>query len=49
MMDPMDALKKSNILVPTSSSEYTLPLPTVIPGNTPIYADAGATGHRTLW
>lgn len=25
------------------------PLPTVVPGNTPIYQSATEVGHRTLW
>jgi len=49
IVDPVEALMKSKILVPTSSSSYHVPLPTVIPGSTPIYQKAGETGHRTLW
>lgn len=50
MMDPIEVLTKSNILVPTSSSYHPhVPLPTVVPGSTPIYQSAGQTGHRTLW
>ncbi|KAL8948794.1 MAG: hypothetical protein Q9222_005056 [Ikaeria aurantiellina] len=41
MIDPVEVLKKH-----TSDS---LPMPTVIPGNTPIYQKATETGNRTLW
>jgi bacteriorhodopsin len=40
-MGPMDALKKA-----TSS---VAPIPTVIPGNTPEYQEAGDVGNRALW
>ncbi|KAL8699317.1 MAG: hypothetical protein Q9201_006076 [Fulgogasparrea decipioides] len=40
MIDPVEAFKHSSASVP---------LPTVIPGNTPIYQKATDTGHRTLW
>ncbi|KAI4179141.1 MAG: hypothetical protein L6R41_008012 [Letrouitia leprolyta] len=39
MIDPVEAFKHS----------ATLPMPTVIPGNTPIYQKATKTGHQTLW
>lgn len=41
MIDPVEELKKH-----TSAS---IPMPTVIPGNTPIYQEASATGNRALW
>ncbi|KAL9580789.1 MAG: hypothetical protein Q9212_004286 [Teloschistes hypoglaucus] len=41
MIDPVEAFKKH-----TSDS---IPMPTVIPGNTPIYQKATDTGHRALW
>ncbi|KAL8717016.1 MAG: hypothetical protein Q9225_005704 [Loekoesia sp. 1 TL-2023] len=41
MIDPVEAFKKH-----TSDS---IPMPTVIPGNTPIYQKATDAGHRTLW
>ncbi|KAL8691101.1 MAG: hypothetical protein Q9218_003594 [Villophora microphyllina] len=41
MIDPVEAFKKH-----TSDS---IPLPTVVPGNTPIYQKATDTGHRALW
>ncbi|KAI4288923.1 MAG: hypothetical protein L6R35_001816 [Caloplaca aegaea] len=41
MIDPVEELKKH--------TSDTLPMPTVIPGNTPIYQEASATGNRALW
>ncbi|KAI4127123.1 MAG: hypothetical protein LQ338_003365 [Usnochroma carphineum] len=41
MIDPVEALKKH-----TSDS---IPMPSVVPGNTPIYQEASATGNRALW
>ncbi|KAL8646637.1 MAG: hypothetical protein Q9210_006019 [Variospora velana] len=41
MIDPIEELKKH-----TSAS---IPMPTVIPGNTPVYQEASATGNRALW
>ncbi|KAL8722280.1 MAG: hypothetical protein Q9181_007520 [Wetmoreana brouardii] len=41
MIDPVEALKKH--------SSASIPMPTVIPGNAPIYQKATDTGHRTLW
>lgn len=32
-----------------SSSSSVAPVPTVIPGNSPIYVEAGDVGNRTLW
>ena len=37
MMNPVEALKT------------VAPIPTVVPGNTPIYQTASDTGSRTLW
>ncbi|KAL8726724.1 MAG: hypothetical protein Q9166_006519 [cf. Caloplaca sp. 2 TL-2023] len=42
MIDPVEELKKH-------SSGDPIPLPTAIPGNTPIYQKATDTGHRALW
>jgi len=48
MIDPVDALRKSSLLVPTSTSSYVAPIPTIVP--TPeIFEEAGAVGQRTLW
>ncbi|KAL9007862.1 MAG: hypothetical protein Q9173_006952 [Seirophora scorigena] len=41
MIDPVEAIKKH-----TSAA---IPMPTVIPGNTPVYQKASATGERALW
>ncbi|KAL8978579.1 MAG: hypothetical protein Q9177_006369 [Variospora cf. flavescens] len=41
MIDPVEELKKH--------TSDTLPMPTVIPGNTPIYQEASSTGNRALW
>ncbi|KAI4088693.1 MAG: hypothetical protein LQ348_006834 [Seirophora lacunosa] len=41
MIDPVEAIKKH-----TSAA---IPMPTVIPGNTPVYQEASATGERALW
>ncbi|KAL9016843.1 MAG: hypothetical protein Q9185_005841 [Variospora sp. 1 TL-2023] len=41
MIDPVEELKKH--------TSDTIPMPTVIPGNTPIYQEASATGTRALW
>ncbi|KAL8963846.1 MAG: hypothetical protein Q9183_004907 [Haloplaca sp. 2 TL-2023] len=41
MIDPVEAFKHH--------SSASVPMPTVIPGNTPIYQKAGEVGHRTLW
>ncbi|KAL9599141.1 MAG: hypothetical protein Q9219_004007 [cf. Caloplaca sp. 3 TL-2023] len=40
MVDPVEALKKHT---------PSIPMPTVVPGNTPIYQEATETGQRTLW
>ena len=44
MIDPMEVLKQK-----ASSLPSVIPLPTAVPGNTPIYQKAGEVGHRTLW
>ncbi|KAL8801933.1 MAG: hypothetical protein Q9223_006831 [Gallowayella weberi] len=41
MIDPVEELKKH--------TSDVVPLPTAIPGNTPIYQKATGTGNRTLW
>jgi len=44
-----DMIKSTaSLLLPTASSSVA-PIPTVIPGNTPIYEAAGDVGNRTLW
>lgn len=32
-----------------SKTSSVAPVPTVIPGNDPIYVEAGDVGNRTLW
>ncbi|KAL8748478.1 MAG: hypothetical protein Q9199_008184 [Rusavskia elegans] len=41
MIDPVEEFKKH--------AGDVLPMPTAVPGNTPIYQTASATGHRALW
>ncbi|KAL8943013.1 MAG: hypothetical protein Q9211_001162 [Gyalolechia sp. 1 TL-2023] len=41
MIDPVEALKKH--------TSATVPMPSAIPGNTPIYQEATDAGRRTLW
>ncbi|KAL8676837.1 MAG: hypothetical protein Q9186_006687 [Xanthomendoza sp. 1 TL-2023] len=41
MIDPVEEIKKH--------TSGVVPLPTAVPGNTPIYQQASGTGHRTLW
>ncbi|KAI4283451.1 MAG: hypothetical protein L6R38_002134 [Xanthoria sp. 2 TBL-2021] len=41
MIDPVEEFKKH--------AGDVVPLPTAVPGNTPIYQTASATGHRALW
>jgi hypothetical protein len=38
----------ASLLLPTASSSVA-PIPTVVPGSTPIYETAGDVGNRTLW
>ncbi|KAI4197774.1 MAG: hypothetical protein LQ346_002934 [Caloplaca aetnensis] len=42
MIDPVEELKKH-------TSSASIPMPTVVPGSTPIYQEASATGNRALW
>jgi hypothetical protein len=36
-------------MLATTASSSVAPLPTIIPGKTPIYETAGDVGNRTLW
>ncbi|KAL8640205.1 MAG: hypothetical protein Q9228_002852 [Teloschistes exilis] len=42
MIDPVEAFKKH-------TASDSIPMPTVIPGSTPIYQKATETGNRALW
>ncbi|KAI4101726.1 MAG: hypothetical protein L6R37_004807 [Teloschistes peruensis] len=42
MIDPVEAFKKH-------TASESIPMPTVIPGSTPIYQKATETGNRALW
>ena len=50
IVDPQitNMLKSTSLLLPTASSSVA-PVPTVIPGDTPIYQKSGDVGNRTLW
>jgi len=47
IVDPQVLATASNLL-PTHTSSVA-PIPTVFPGDPPIYQKLGATGHRSLW
>ncbi|GFF44312.1 opsin-1 [Aspergillus udagawae] len=48
MFDSMLSHTKRPFPLPTSTSSVA-PIPTVIPGDTPIFQELGVTGKRTLW
>ncbi|KAI9831819.1 MAG: hypothetical protein M1819_004716 [Sarea resinae] len=49
MINPVDALKTSSLLVPTSSSSHVAPIPTVVPSPSKAYELVGDAGKKTLW
>lgn len=39
----------SSVLSTLTATSSVAPIPTIIPGNKPIYVKAGDLGNRTLW